>query len=63
MTPTIRDDGYDGGREATQPRGTIPNSLGQSGGAGARLEGKAQFPEVDERQDPMGDPPMPSYGW
>lgn len=31
--------------------------------AAAQFEGKALFPEVDELHDPLGDPPMPSYGW
>lgn len=31
--------------------------------AAAQFEGKALFPEVDELYDPLGDPPMPSYGW
>jgi hypothetical protein len=31
--------------------------------AAARFEGKALFPEVDELHDPLGDPPVPSYGW
>lgn len=31
--------------------------------AAARFEGKALFPEIDELHDPLGDPPVPSYGW
>jgi hypothetical protein len=31
--------------------------------AAVKFEGKALFPEVDELHDPMGDPPVPSYGW
>jgi hypothetical protein len=31
--------------------------------AAVAFEGKALFPEVDELHDPLGEPPIPSYGW
>ena len=44
-------------RLASLEEGTTVNA------AAVRFEGKALFPEVDELHDPMGDPPLPSYGW
>jgi hypothetical protein len=43
-------------RLASLEEGTTVNA------AAVRFDGKALFPEVDELHDPMGDPPLPSYG-